>query len=70
MYAEIEQNTRQETDARGRLVSTAEAASVLHVHEKTRARWARTGFVPSYRMGNGYRFVIAEVLEALRTRAA
>ncbi len=48
------------------LISLSELAATLGVDERTAARWARSGRIPSYRAGRQWRFDAAEVLAALR----
>jgi hypothetical protein len=51
------------------LLTTADAARALSIHQKTLGRWARVGLVPSYSTAGGYRFDLVEVRQALRTEA-
>ncbi len=48
------------------LISLSELAGHLGVDERTAARWARSGKIPSYRAGRQWRFDAGEVLAALR----
>ncbi len=51
-------------------VDAARIAAILSVTRETVYRKARTGDIPAVRVGRLYRFVIAEVLEALRPAPA
>lgn len=48
------------------MVTAAELAEILSVHELTVLRWARDGTIPSERYGRLYRFDLSKVRAARR----
>jgi excisionase family DNA binding protein len=52
------------------LVSATEMASVLRIGRSTVLKWARTGVLPSYRIGGVVRFDPTMVMAAVRSPQA
>ncbi len=53
-------------EARGRLLSPAEAAKALGVHVNTLTRWARNGLINAVRTPGGHRRYWEDEVQAIR----
>ena len=51
-------------------LTTAELAAYLRASRRHVLQLQRKGVIPAYRIGSGWRFNLAEVVEALQRRAA
>jgi excisionase family DNA binding protein len=55
------------SDSDDRVLSTEEAAELLHVKPKTLREWANLGRIPGRKIGKSWRFSRAQLLAFVRT---